>query len=148
VLLSLIHGSSQWLQGNQFLAAGIFAAALVASSVLWRWLWPGASRSVRQLRLGQDGSTSLLTADGRRQVVALRPGSMRLGPYLLLVLRAEANRHRLLLGPENVDPGSLAALRRRLRRPPAVPGLAVDCLLQQPRPTRRSHRDPVGENAR
>jgi hypothetical protein len=133
VLLALAHAGSQWLQGNRPLAAGVLVVALTASAVLWRWLWPGRSGSIRQLQVKPDGSTFLWTADGRGFVATLMPGSVRLGPHLLLVLRAGDNCHWLLLEPENVDPVSLAALRRRLRRPPAVPGLAVDCLLQSPR---------------
>lgn len=96
---------------------------LTVSVLLWRWLWPGGSRGTRQLQLEQDGTTILMTADGRRLAVTLMPGSIRLGQHLLLVFRNTDSYHWLLLGPENVDPGSLAALWRRLRRPPTVPGL-------------------------
>jgi hypothetical protein len=140
VLLALAHAGSQWLQGNRPLAAGILVAALSASVVLWRWLWPARSAWIRQLQVKPDGSACLLTADGRACEARLMPGSMRLGTHLLLVLRAGDNCHWLLLGPENVEPAGLAALRRRLRRPPAVPGLAVDSLFQSPR--RRSEVAP------
>jgi hypothetical protein len=121
--MALFHAADLWRQGSHPLAVGILVAALTASAVLWHWQWPGLSRSVLQLQLEPDGSTFALTADGRRQAVTLMPGSMRLGPCLLLVLRASDNSFRLLLGPGNTDPAGLAALRRRLRRPPTVPGL-------------------------
>ena len=123
LLLALVHAAGLWRQGNQPLALGTLVAVLFASAVLWHWLWPSQSRSFRQLQLEPDGSTFLLTADGRRQAVTLIPGSLRLGQHLLLVLRAGDCCHRLLLGPGNTDPDRLAALRRRLRRPPTVPGL-------------------------
>jgi hypothetical protein len=124
VLLALVNAIEQWLHGNPLLAAGILVAALAAAVQLWRWFWPGRAQALRQLRLGSDGSAFLLTADGHSRSVALMPGSMRLGPFLLLALReAQGGCHWLLLGPSNTDPAGLAALRRRLRRPPTVPGL-------------------------
>ena len=120
VLFALGHATGQWLQGSLPRAAAILAATLIASVALWRWLLPARALSVQRLQAGPDGSICLLTADGRRREVTLMPGSMRLGPCLLLVLRAPDRCHRLLLGPDNVDPASLAALRRRLRRPPAA----------------------------
>ena len=123
VLLALGHATSQWLQGSLPRAAGILVATLMASVALWRWLLPVRAVSVQRLQAGPEGSICLLTADGRRREVSLIPVSMRLGPYLLLVLRAPDRSHRLLLGPDNVDPAGLAALRRRLRRPPAAPVL-------------------------
>ena len=123
VLLGLVNAVEQWLRGNRSLATGILMAALGASVLFWRWFWPGRARTLRELQLGCDGS-ALLTVCGQGVPVALAAGSMRLGPYLLLVLReAQGGYHCLLLGPSNTDPAGLAALHRRLRRPPTVPGL-------------------------
>jgi hypothetical protein len=120
VLVALGHAAGQWLQGSLPRAAAILAATAIASVSLWRWLSPGKALSAQRLLAGPDGSLCLVTGDGRSWEVTLMPGSMRLGPYLLLVLRTAHCRHRLLLGPDNVDPANLAALRRRLRRPPAA----------------------------
>jgi hypothetical protein len=55
---------------------------------------------------------------------------------VLLVLRTPARRYRLLLGCGNLDPGTLATLRRRLRGAATAPGdPAVD--------SRASHRHGV-----
>jgi hypothetical protein len=64
----------------------------------------------------------MFAGNGRVWRAKLQPHSLRLGSHWLLVLVTEdGRRHRLLLGPGNLQPVELAALGRWLRRPPADP---------------------------
>lgn len=124
VLASLAHAGAQALHGNLLLAAGVAAAALTTANSLRCWLWTGGPSAPRALHLAADGQMHLRTGEGGLMPVALLPGSVRLGSHLLLHLQVrEGRRYRLCLGPDNLDSCTLAALRRRLRRPPATPGL-------------------------
>lgn len=73
-----------------------------------------SSAPATRLLLSSDGRVHLLGIGNRVAAATLQPCSMRLGPWLLLVLRDASGTRRLLLGPDNVDPVQLAALRRRL----------------------------------
>lgn len=73
------------------------------------------ARRPRLLLLTSEGRLHLLDFAGRLEEVCLLPASLRLGPWLLLVLSAGPRRIRLLLGPDNLPAEKLAALRRRLR---------------------------------
>ncbi len=88
---------------------------LISAASAWQCR-PGRSSSAaaRRLLLSADGRMHLLGSGHRLAAATLQPYSMRLGPWLLLVLRDDSGTRRLLLGPDNVDPVELAALRRRL----------------------------------
>lgn len=89
--------------------------AAVGVTFAWRLRAGGsAAQTARRLLLSADGRLHLLEVGGGLQSVALHPGSMRLGAWLLLVLRTGTGTHRLLLGPDNLEPEKLAALRRRV----------------------------------
>lgn len=93
---------------------GAMVALLAAAS---GWQCRGRNSPVttaQRLLLSADGRVHLLEAGGRVVAAVLHPSSMRLGPWLLLVLQVETGTRRLLLGPDNVAPGQLAALRRRV----------------------------------
>lgn len=121
LLLSLAHVLDQAMRGVAA-AALLGGAAVVAAAAGWRWLWPVGPRAAGVLRVEADGSLAVRTVDGSLRRVVLRPDSARLGAWLLLHLKATDGRSiRLLLGP-GLQPERLAALRRRLRRPPTAPG--------------------------
>lgn len=92
------------------------AGALVAAG-LARSLWQGmAGQGERpsRLRLARDGGLSLEFASQASEPVQPASGSLWLGRGVLLVLRGR-RCHRLWLGPANLDPDALAALRRHLQ---------------------------------
>ncbi|HWL61756.1 MAG TPA: hypothetical protein VNQ32_03100 [Steroidobacteraceae bacterium] len=95
------------------LVAGI--VALLTAALVWqcRAAQPATMQS-RRLFVSAHGRMHLLGAGGIVAPAVLQPCSMRLGPWLLLVLREGTGTRRLLLGPDNVDPAQLAALRRRV----------------------------------
>ena len=66
------------------------------------------------LVLAADGRLFLRRTTGLDEEVRLSPASLRLGLHLLLVLRGKRSTIRLLLGPDNLAPVLLAALKRRL----------------------------------
>jgi hypothetical protein len=121
---------AQGLYATELLLLGhpLAASAVLAIMVgLWwlrqRAVCPCRSRP-RRLLIAADGRLHLLTVGGAVVEVSLDPASMRLGPWLLLVMRGEAGVMRLLLGPDNLDAPQLAALRRRLgalRQPEQMP---------------------------
>jgi hypothetical protein len=120
LLPSLAHALEQALLGAA--GAALLAGAAVGMAAIASWCWLGV-RATRgaTLRAGADGALELRDRDGLRQV-ALRPDSARLGGWLLLhLVDTDGRSIRLLLGP-GLEPDRLAALRRRLRRPPTVPG--------------------------
>lgn len=122
------------------------AAVMVLGLVLlprmaMRWRGDVSVATPRRLLLAADGRIHLLTARGQIQEVQLAGSSLRLGAWLLLGLRGSAGMHRLLLGPDNVAPADLAALRRRLLRvdqaaQAVAPGLAeqLSRRMRQPEP--------------
>jgi hypothetical protein len=89
-------------------------AALIVALLSITGLWRTHASPWLCLRVEPDGQL-LLIAEGARSVqVSPGPGGLRLGRYLLLVVRSETGSHRMLLGPDNVAAGELAALKRRL----------------------------------
>lgn len=72
------------------------------------WREPG------RLVLTARGRLHLFAGTGAVEEVRLASCSLGLGPWLLLCLDGTSGRYRLLLGPDNLDPTRLAALRRRL----------------------------------
>lgn len=83
-----------------------------------------AASAPRRLLLLADGRLCLLLAGGAVEPATLLPSSLRLGSWLLLVLRSGPRTHRLLIGPDTLDAAPLACLRRRLGAAAAggVPG--------------------------
>lgn len=99
--------------------AGSWAVALLVCALaavgIWKARAPGHRSAVpRRLLVSADGRMHLLDTAGGLEAVRLNPASMRIGTQLLLVLDGSVRRHRLLLGPGNIDPAALAGLRRRL----------------------------------
>jgi hypothetical protein len=101
--------------------AGLVAVACVAFA--WSCRAANAARPrARRLLLSADGKLHLLDAGGQVVPVVMQPCSMRLGPWLLLVLGDAAGVLRLLLGPDNLDAQQLAALQRVVAAIPQRPG--------------------------
>ena len=122
LLLSFSHALEQAVRGVAGAALLAGAAALVAAGAAWRWLGPAGAQAAVALRVDADGALEVRARDGSLRRVVLRRDSARLGAWLVLHLQATDGRSiRLLLGP-GLQPGCLAALRRRLRRPPTAPG--------------------------
>jgi hypothetical protein len=96
----------------------LMASGLAAGSA-WQWLRPrqGTAATPRRLLLAADGRWHVLTVSGALEPLALQPASLRLGRWLLLLFRNGGRTHRLLLGPDNLEPSQLAALQRRLGSP-------------------------------
>lgn len=93
--------------------SALFTTAVAASA--WLRRQPGRPPAVaRQLLLNADGRIHLLMSSGDLQAVQVHPSSMRLGSWMLLRLVTPRGRQSVLLGPDNVEPAVLAALRRRL----------------------------------
>jgi hypothetical protein len=110
------------LQAVILVHKGALASAMLvlAGAIGLGWgLWqlqgrPGAMP--RRLRLHSNGRASLFSGDAVVEAI-LAPGSMRLGPFVLLVLRSSGSRPvRLLLGPGILGAPELAALGRWLPR--------------------------------
>lgn len=89
------------------------AAALTALVIATLRGSPHLARWTR-LCVDQRGQAFLRDAKGDVEQVRFRPQSLRLGPYLLLVLDGCSGVHRCLFGPDNLKPTELAALMRRL----------------------------------
>lgn len=118
-LLLLGHGA----------AAVLVLSLAMAPGLQQRMPRLAVSRAPRRLLVAADGRLHLLGVGGDVEPVRLQGSSLRLGPWLLLSLRGEGRVHRLLLGPDNVPPALLAALRRRMLRidqgaESVAPGLA------------------------
>lgn len=120
--LAMAHALQQALQGVMWSALVVTALSLAGAATAWCWLWR-SGRAPRTLRLMADGSLAIQAKDGSWRLVHLQSGCIRLGGWLLLHLAA-ADRcsFRVVLGPDNLDAPALAALHRRLRRPPTVAG--------------------------
>jgi hypothetical protein len=110
MLLVLGYVAELLLLGQWMMATG---AAVLAALYLWSCRH-GRAVPARRLLIGSDGRVHLLGVAGEPTPASIHPSSMRLGPWLLLVLHDHAGVHRLLLGPDNLEAGQLAALRRRL----------------------------------
>lgn len=111
ISLNLLYVIELALLGHWLMAA---AAIVLAALHGWVGRTGHAAASSRRLLIGSDGRLHLLRVSGELEPVSLHPSSLRLGPWLLLVLRERAGVHRLLLGPDNLEAGQLAALRRRV----------------------------------
>lgn len=123
LLLSVVHGVQQALQGAPLAALAVSAASLAGATAARRWLWSRAGHVPCGLKLTADGSIAVRARDGSWRDVHLQSGSVRLGGWLVLHLRAtDGSSFRLVLGPDNLEGAALAALRRRLRRPPVGTG--------------------------
>ncbi|MDQ2639329.1 MAG: hypothetical protein M3Y79_01925 [Pseudomonadota bacterium] len=122
----LLHGLlgvylAQLVLLGHLLVAGM--VAVLAGALVWQCRCHRSSaQPALRLLLAADGRIHLLEADGTVEPATLQPCSMRLGLWLLLVLRADTGTRRLLLGPDNVDPVQLAALRRRMAAVAHRPG--------------------------
>jgi hypothetical protein len=123
LIAQAVYATELLLLGHPLVASTTLA---LAAALWWLRLW--ATRSPRhhprRLLIASDGRLHILTLGGALAEVSLDPASMRLGPWLLLVLRGEGRALRLLIGPDNLDPTQLAALRWRLaalRQPEPMP---------------------------
>jgi hypothetical protein len=112
--LALLHVAELWRHGHQL------AATVTLLSGAGGWAWQRArrprARQPRRLLVTADGRVFLQLRDGAVEQASVGAASLRLGSTLLLVLRCGKRRHRLLLGPDNLARGQLAALQRRLPR--------------------------------
>lgn len=122
LILVAMYAAELALRGHWIAAVIVSASGAGAAWVLRRH---ASSRTRRPLRLvlTAEGQAFLVPARGLPEPVALQPESARLGRHLLLVLRSNMRRQRVVLGPDNLDARLLAALHRRL--PPAVVGEAT-----------------------
>lgn len=110
MLLVLGYVVELLLLGEWMMAGG---AAVLAALYLWSCR-RGCAGPARRLLVGSDGRLHLLGIAGEPTLATIHPSSVRLGPWVLLVLHDHAGVHRLLLGPDNLEAGHMAALRRRL----------------------------------
>jgi hypothetical protein len=112
--LALVHVVELWRHGHPL------AAAVTLLGGVGSWAWQRArqprARRPRRLLVTADGRVFLQLGDGAVEQASVGSASLRLGRSLLLVLRCGKRRHRLLLGPDNLARGQLAALQRRLPR--------------------------------
>lgn len=95
------------------------AAVLIGGMAALSWFGCLVARRTtamrpRRLLLLADGRVRLQTSCGDMQSAQLLPASLRLGAWMLLLVRTPSGLHRLLLGPDNLEPAQLAALRRRV----------------------------------
>lgn len=112
---------------GQLVLLGHLRVAVPAAVAAGAFAWlsraaPRSSKPARRLLWSADGRLHLLEAGGSVVPVTLQSSSMRLGRWLLLVLRDDAGTRRWLVGPDNLDPAGLAALRRRVAAIPQRPG--------------------------
>jgi hypothetical protein len=121
-LLALgLYGGQLLLQGHWVMAAVMLLLAAVTRLAQGR-MSPRGPGAARRLLLAGDGRLYVASVGGAVEPVELAGESLWLGSAVLLVLQAPGRRHRLLLGRGNLDPGQLAALRRRLRGAAKVAG--------------------------
>jgi hypothetical protein len=88
-------------------------AAVVALLAIFG-LRPVRAGTWRHLRVDMDGRLFLITESGGCLQASPGSGGLRLGQHVLLVLRTDRGTSCMLLGPDNVAPAVLAALKRRL----------------------------------
>lgn len=118
--------SSIFLYGLELLLTGhwLALAATVGVAAVGFGPWCRLPRSgrpePRHLVLAASGRLILTYPGDREEDVCLSARSLRLGSHLLLVLEGAGRTHRLLLGPDNLAPAELAALRRRLPAGPVA----------------------------
>lgn len=109
----LLHAIELLLLQHLVMAGAVLAVAVVLGLGRRRAMRTSAA-TPRRLLLLADGRLCLLLAGGAVEPATLLPQSLRLGAWLLLVLRSGTATHRLLIGPDNLAAGPLATLRRRL----------------------------------
>jgi hypothetical protein len=116
--MTLLYGIELLLSHHWLAAPGV--ALLIGMAT-----WPVRARRARSLRLASDGTWWLQWHTGTWEQMGLHPGSLRLGDHLLVVLQGSSGIQRLVLGPDNLAPRELAALRRRLRAGPMAGASAL-----------------------
>jgi hypothetical protein len=122
LLLALAYGIELFARRNGAWGLLVVGVSGVIAAIVWRWPGSGAYAVPCRLRLCSDGTAGILGSNGRLLRAQLQPHSLRLGRHWLLVLVAEdGRRHRLLLGPGNLQPQEWAATSCWLRQPPADP---------------------------
>ena len=117
----LLYAAELLLRGHWMVAAGMVLIAAGTHMTRRRWA-PQDSGAARRLLVAADGRLHVHCIGGTTQTVTLVAESLWLGSTVLLVLQAPGRMHRLLLGPGNLDPRTLATLRRRLRGAAAADG--------------------------
>lgn len=118
LLLSAAYGFELLLRGHPVVAMAVLAMTAGIHHGMFRRAREHRDLP-RRLLLARDGRLFLLTVGGEVEGLRLQGPSMHLGPWLLLQVRGRSV-HRWVLGPDNVPPAQLAALRRRLLRPDAA----------------------------
>lgn len=132
--LAVLLYTVELLLTGHWIAAPVIALLAACGSWPCRARTGASSATLHCLVLATDGRMFLEAGAGIAHEVWLRPESLRLGPHLLLVLASPGSTIRLLLGPDNLHPAQLAALKCRLPAGPAPPGTA----LHSPVASRRS----------
>jgi len=89
------------------------------------------ARGPVRLLVRADGRCFLFGPAGDCEEATLQSGSMFLGSHVLLVWSGAAGGYRMVLGPDNLAGGQLAALRRRLSRAAAGSGTALHSVAAQ-----------------
>jgi hypothetical protein len=132
LLASTAYAVQLLFTGHWVMATGM-GLLTTASLFALRRMAPRGPVAPRRLLLAADGRMHVACVGGAVEPVELAGESLWLGSAVLLVLQAPERCFRVLLGRGNLDPASLAALRRRLRgATTARPDPAVD--------SRASHR--------
>jgi hypothetical protein len=121
-LVSLCLYAGQLLLLGHWVMAAVMLLLAAATKIAQRQMAPRGPRAPRRLLLAADGRLYVACVGGVVEPVELAGESLWLGSAVLLVLRTPGHRHRVLLGRGNLDPGSLATLRRRLRGAARVSG--------------------------
>ena len=93
------------------------AAGVVALATCWLGCCRRRGRDgrgqLRRLLVSATGQLHGMRGNGELVGLQVHPASLCLGRWLLLRLEGGADSHVLLLGPDNMEPAALAALRRR-----------------------------------
>jgi hypothetical protein len=92
--------------------------ALLTVAACSSWMFVRDARALagapNRLLLTADGRLFALTPGGQVLPQRLHPSTRHLGRWLYLRLHDKAGMHAWLLGPDNLDPATLASLRRRI----------------------------------
>jgi hypothetical protein len=111
------------IQGQGWLALSFLFVLVVAGLALRRDLLLRGQDAPVRLELTSAGTLWVYCRNGRVDEVHLQPQTLRMGGGFLMVLKG-LRTYRLWLARGNVEPGTLAALHRRLGRgTAALPGL-------------------------
>lgn len=122
VLAVLLYLLELVVTGHWLAAAGM---AVMGACLAWPWKREASATRPQQLVISPDGQLFLESGGQRIGKAQLHPQSLRLGSHVLLVLVLGTRRHRLLLGPDNLAPVQLAALKCRLPMGSAPAGTAL-----------------------